>query len=121
MKTLLKLEEVAMLALSIWLFSELSFDWWWFLVLFFLPDAGFVGYVFNTKLGAFLYNILHHKGIAITLYIVGAFYAIESLQLAGVIIFGHASFDRILDYGLKYNDSFHNTHLGTIGKPSDAL
>ena len=120
MKTILKLEEVAMLFLSIWLFSQLSFAWWWFLVLFFLPDAGFVGYVFSNKLGAFLYNILHHKGMAIMLYLIGAFYHSEVLQLAGVVMFGHAAFDRVLDYGLKYNDSFHNTHLGYIGKPSDS-
>ncbi|MHA7942839.1 DUF4260 domain-containing protein [Formosa sp. 3Alg 14/1] len=119
MKTILKLEEVAMLALSVWMFSELSYAWWLYLVLFFLPDAGFVGYVFSNKIGAFFYNILHHKGIAILLYILGSFFAVEGLQLAGVIMFGHASFDRILEYGLKYNDSFHNTHLGVIGKSKD--
>ncbi|MDW5289230.1 DUF4260 domain-containing protein [Formosa sp. PL04] len=119
MKTLLKLEEVAMLALSILLFSQLSFAWWWFLVLFFLPDAGFVGYVFSNKIGALLYNILHHKGVAVMFYVVGTFYNIEGLQLAGIVMFGHAAFDRVFDYGLKYNDSFHNTHLGYIGKSKD--
>ncbi|CDF80855.1 conserved hypothetical protein (DUF4260) [Formosa agariphila KMM 3901] len=120
MKTILKLEEIAMLMLSVFLFSNLTFDWWWYLVLFFLPDAGFVGYVFNTRLGAFLYNILHHKGVAIVLYIAGAIWQIEALQLAGIIMFGHAAFDRIFDYGLKYTDSFHNTHLGHIGKSSES-
>ncbi|MEJ7830333.1 MAG: DUF4260 family protein [Segetibacter sp.] len=28
----------------------------------------------------------------------------------------HISLDRVLGYGLKYNDSFSNTHLGVIGK-----
>ncbi|WP_066221863.1 DUF4260 domain-containing protein [Formosa haliotis] len=116
MKTLLKLEEVGMLLLAIYLFSQLSFAWWWYLALFFLPDAGFVGYVFSNKIGAFLYNILHHKGVAIVLYIAGTFWHIEILQLAGLVMFGHAAFDRLFGYGLKYNDSFHNTHLGYIGK-----
>ncbi|MFN0216732.1 MAG: DUF4260 family protein [Saprospiraceae bacterium] len=28
--------------------------------------------------------------------------------------------DRALGYGLKYTDSFSNTHLGIIGKPGPA-
>jgi hypothetical protein len=38
------------------------------------------------------------------------------LQLIGVILLGHSSLDRALGYGLKYEDSFQNTHLGRIGK-----
>jgi hypothetical protein len=30
----------------------------------------------------------------------------------GTLLFTHASFDRILGYGLKYFDSFKHTHLG---------
>ena len=40
----------------------------------------------------------------------------EYLQLAGIILFGHASFDRVLGYGLKYSDSLNKAHLGKIGK-----
>lgn len=118
MKTILKLEDCGVLLLSVFLFSQLSFAWWWFLVLFLTPDVGFVGYAFNTKIGAFCYNILHHKGVAVVFYILGTLMAIEFFQLVGVIMLGHAAFDRLLGYGLKYNDSFHHTHLGYIGKPS---
>jgi hypothetical protein len=38
------------------------------------------------------------------------------LQLAGIILFTHSSMDRVFGYGLKYPDSFNNTHLGPIGK-----
>ncbi len=33
-------------------------------------------------------------------------------------LFAHSSMDRMLGYGLKYEDSFGNTHLGMIGKKS---
>jgi hypothetical protein len=38
------------------------------------------------------------------------------MEIAGIILFTHISFDRVLGYGLKYSDSFHNTHMGIIGK-----
>jgi len=34
--------------------------------------------------------------------------------LVGLIIYGHASFDRIMGYGLKYRDAFKHTHLGWL-------
>ncbi|MDX1751563.1 MAG: DUF4260 domain-containing protein [Salinimicrobium sediminis] len=116
MKTTLKLEELAMLLLGIYVFGFLYFEWWWFLVLFLAPDLGMIGYVFNNRAGAFLYNLFHHKGVAIMIYLAGFFFFVPVLQLIGVIMFSHAAFDRLLGYGLKYEKGFHYTHLGTIGK-----
>lgn len=39
-------------------------------------------------------------------------------MLAGVILFAHASMDRIFGYGLKYADDFKHTHLQEIGDHS---
>lgn len=116
MKNQLKIEEIAMLLLSIYLFQSLTYDWWWYLVLFLLPDLGFIGYVFSTKIGAFTYNLLHHKALAIGVYFIGVFTENEFLELIGIVFFGHSAFDRILGYGLKFSDSFNNTHLGKIGR-----
>lgn len=116
MKNTIKLEELGMFLLSIFLFSLLEYSWWVYLALFFLPDIGMIGYLFNTKIGADLYNIFHHKGVAVLVLIAGYTFAIPNMQLAGIILFGHSSFDRILGYGLKYPDHFQNTHLGPIGK-----
>lgn len=116
MKTSLKIEEIAMLGLSIYLYSLLDFVWWWYLVLFFLPDISFLAYAINTKIGAYTYNILHHKGTILFLFFLGVFMQNEVLQMIGIVFFGHSSFDRFLGYGLKYTDSFNNTHLGKIGK-----
>jgi len=116
MKTILRLEELGMFVLAIFLFSQLSYQWWWFLVLLLLPDIGMLGYIINTKIGASSYNIFHHKGLAILIYFLGIYFEIELLKLIGVILFAHATMDRIFGYGLKYSDSFKNTHLGKIGK-----
>lgn len=116
MKIILKLEELAMLLLGMWAFSLLDFSWWWFVALFFVPDIGMLGYLISNRTGAACYNIFHHKGIAIILGILGILLKIEVLQLAGVMLFAHSSFDRILGYGLKYEKGFKFTHLGEIGK-----
>lgn len=114
MKSNLKLEELAMFGLGIFAFSQLEFAWWWFLVLLLTPDVGMLGYVINSKIGALTYNVFHHKGSAILIYIAGLYLANDVVQLVGIILFSHASFDRIFGYGLKFDTSFNDTHLGPI-------
>lgn len=114
MKTTLKLEELALLLLGIFLFSQLPFAWWWFLVLILAPDIGMIGYVFGNKTGAFTYNLFHHRGIAIAVYLAGIYFQSEITQLIGVILFAHCAMDRMFGYGLKYEKGFKFTHLGDI-------
>ncbi|WP_419868338.1 DUF4260 domain-containing protein [Chryseobacterium sp. CT-SW4] len=116
MKTQLKLEYAAFLILGIWAFMQTQFSWWWLAALFFAPDISMLGYAVNNKMGAFFYNLFHHFGIAIILYLAGILLALPYLSMIGTVIFSHSAFDRLLGYGLKYPDSFHNTHLGKIGK-----
>ena len=119
MKYLLKLEEIAMFLCAIFLFNQLNFSWWWFPALLFLPDLSMLGHLVNTTVGAQLYNFVHHKAVAIFIYAIGIYLMNLALQLTGIIIFAHSSMDRIMGYGLKYTDSFNNTHLGIIGKTQD--
>lgn len=116
MKALLKLEEALMFLIASALAYQLPYPFWYYWAWFLSPDLGMLGYVANPRIGAFTYNLLHHKGIAIALYLAGLYYASHVLQFAGLVMFGHASFDRMLGYGLKFTDSFHNTHLGRIGR-----
>ena len=116
MKTIIKLEEIALFTLGIYLFTLLSFQWWWFLVLILAPDLSMLGYVFGNKTGAFFYNVFHHKGIALLIYALGCYLSIESIQLAGIVLFSHSAMDRMFGYGLKYEKGFKYTHLGEIGK-----
>lgn len=116
MKNLIALEEVAMFGLALIGFSFLSFSWWWFLILIFTPDISMIAYLIHPKVGAIFYNIFHHKAVAIALYILGFYLQNPIIQLIGIILFAHASLDRVFGYGLKYFSGFKNTHLGIIGK-----
>lgn len=115
MKLVLKLEELMMFGLGIYLFSLLEYQWWWFLVLLLAPDLGMVGYVFGNKVGAMAYNLFHHKGVALLIYLLGVFLSVPLLKLVGIILFSHAALDRVFGYGLKYDRGFKYTHLGEIG------
>lgn len=116
MKHLLRLEEALMFGAAIYLNTLLPFPGWYFWAWFLAPDIGFLGYAINTRVGAITYNLLHHKGVAVVLYVAGLALNAPTLQFAGILLFGHSSFDRMLRYGLKYADSFQHTHLGPIGK-----
>lgn len=117
MKTVLKLEELLMFALGIYFFSLLEIPWWWFVALLFTPDIGMLGYLFGNRIGASSYNLLHHKGVAIVLfYLLGSYLSVSLCQLIGIILFSHASIDRFLGYGLKFDKGFKFTHLGEIGQ-----
>lgn len=118
MKLTLKLEELAMTAIAIYFFTvhDLGLPAWLWFILFFAPDIGILGYLINTKIGAITYNTFHHKGIAIALVALGFFISTEALIAIGILLFAHSSFDRIWGYGLKFPDSFKNTHLGSLEK-----
>lgn len=111
MKTILKIEEAAMFGFSIYLFSLTDFAWWWYLVLILVPDIGMLGYLAGPRTGAAVYNIFHHKGLALIILCAGWMAEAPWLVVAGIILFGHASMDRMLGFGLKYPDSFQHTHL----------
>lgn len=115
MKKIIKTEELAMLVLGIWMFSLYNISWWWFIGFFLVPDIGMLGYLINNRWGAFLYNIFHHKAIAIGIGLLGFYLKLQVLEIAGIILFAHSSFDRMLGYGLKYEKGFKFTHLGEIG------
>jgi hypothetical protein len=116
MKNIIKLEEAAMLGLSIYVLSSLSAEWWWYLILILGPDISMLGYLGGNKIGAACYNLFHHKGVAIAVFIAGLLLPDIFLQVIGIVLFGHASMDRMFGYGLKTEEGFKYTHLGIIGK-----
>ena len=116
MKTILKLEELAMLALSVWAIYFFDLSFWFYLVMLVGPDISMLGYLFGNKAGAFFYNLFHHKGVAIALFVLGLSIDNEALIAIGIVLFGHSSLDRLFGYGLKYDEGFKFTHLGAIGK-----
>lgn len=131
MKNLIKLEEVAQFGACALALYILGVPWWVFPILLLGPDVSMLGYLVNTQVGAISYNLFHHKGIALLALCSGAYAAQDEfllvfaglqqlhdlpLLLIGLILYGHASMDRVFGYGLKFGDSFQHTHLGWIGK-----
>lgn len=116
MKSVLKLEEAMLFFFGIVLFAQLPYQWWWFPTLILLPDIGMLGYIINEKSGAIIYNLFHHRGLAILIYLFGQFTNMPIVQLIGIILFAHTAMDRTFGYGLKYFKGFKYTHLGEIGK-----
>ena len=118
MKALLKLEEAAMTLIAIYFLYQhsLGLTVWIWILLFFSPDISMLGYLVNARTGAFIYNFFHHKGIAILLTAAGYYFKLEVLLSIGILLFAHASFDRIWGYGLKYASDFKDTHLGSLEK-----
>src|SRR3990172_7606846 len=116
MINLLKVEELFLFGLSLLLFSRLDYRWGWYVLLFLTPDLGMVGYLANPRVGSWTYNLIHHKGLSVALYVLGYLLSIPVLMFAGTLLLGHSSLDRVFGYGMKYPDAFKNTHLGVIGK-----
>ncbi|SHL46151.1 protein of unknown function [Chitinophaga jiangningensis] len=118
MKKLLQAEEILLTAASIYLLSKysLGLSIWVWIPLFLAPDLSMLGYLVNTRVGAWTYNLFHHRGIAVAIAATGYAAGIPVLLTAGLLLFAHSTFDRMMGYGLKYNDDFGHTHLGKIGK-----
>ena len=116
MKTIIKLEELGLFCLGIYFFNQLDYSYGWFLALILAPDISMLGYLFGNKIGAWSYNIFHHRGLAILVYFFGIYNQSSLAQLIGIILFAHASMDRLFGYGLKYESGFKCTHLGSLEK-----
>lgn len=121
MKTLLKLEELAELLVATLVFAQLPYAWWWLPALFLVPDLSMLGYLAGPRVGAFCYNLAHHKAVALAVGVAGWWLTQPLLLLAGTVLLFHAAFDRLLGYGLKYGTSFHHTHLGLTGHAANAI
>ena len=114
MTALLKAEELLLFVLTVYLFGRLGYDWWVYLVLLLVPDLSMLAYAGGARLGAIIYNIVHLRALAIGLYLAGAWAGAPGVQLAGLVLLGHSTLDRVFGFGLKYSDAFQHTHLGML-------
>lgn len=118
MDIIIKIEEAAITVVSIYFLSKynLGMPFWVWALLFFVPDLSMLGYLVNTRVGAFTYNLFHHRALALALAATGFLTHIDILTAGGLLLFAHSSFDRMMGYGLKFPDDFKHTNLGWIGK-----
>lgn len=116
MKYFLRMEEALQFLATAYLSYQLPVPGWWYWAFFLAPDLSIIGYLINTRIGAAMYNFVHHKGVAVVCWLAGMYLNQVELQFTGLVLYGHSSFDRLCGYGLKYVDDFKHTHLGWMGK-----
>jgi hypothetical protein len=113
---ILRLEGLCVLVGSCLLYSQFNFSWKLFAILFLVPDVSFLGYLAGSKLGAVSYNFAHSYIVPILAGVILIVLNNQGLFLYPLIWIAHIGFDRAMGYGLKYETSFGDTHLGKIGK-----
>ena len=112
----LRLEGAAAFVAGLVLYGWLGGSWLVVLPLLLVPDLSAIGYLRGPRLGAFTYNVVHNW--ALGLGVLGLAVAIDSvpLAIAGAVLIAHVGMDRAVGYGLKLSTSFHDTHLGRMGR-----
>jgi hypothetical protein len=118
-RTWLRAEGLAVLALSVSLYWVLGARWLWFALLFLAPDLSFAGYLAGPRTGALAYNLAHTYVVPL-----GVLTGLLLLELGRpgplVLIWtAHIGFDRALGFGLKYPTAFGDTHLKPSGGGKD--
>jgi hypothetical protein len=121
-RVLQQVENAALAALAVYLYSSLDLSWWLFAALILAPDLSALGYIRSAELGARTYNAAHIWLWPALLGAVG-FILFRNDPASSPVVLGialiwsvHIGVDRALGYGLKFPGSFDRTHLGPIGR-----
>jgi hypothetical protein len=112
----LRLEGAAAFVAGLALYGWLGGPWLIVLPLLLLPDLSAVGYLRSPRLGAFTYNVVHNWALGLAVLGLGLATDIAPISIAGAILIAHVGMDRAVGYGLKLSTSFHDTHLGRMGR-----
>lgn len=113
-KIFLHIEGFAVLSLSIYFYGYNQFSWVLFFILILSPDISMLGYLYNNKVGALLYNIFHTYILTIIVIFCGIFLTNPTVLAIGLIWSAHIGMDRMIGYGLKYPTAFKDTHLNRV-------
>jgi len=112
----LRLEAVALLTGALIAYSATGQHWWLVPVVLLLPDLAMTGYMAGTRVGAFLYNLAHATPVPALVIGLGWWQHRPLLLGLGLVWLAHIALDRLMGYGLKYDDDFQHTHLGMLGR-----
>ena len=117
---LLRLEGLAVAAVSGVLFARTGASWWLFAAVWLLPDLSMLGYLAGPRWGARIYNAVHSYVTPGTLWLCSVALHSDVTVPYALIWINHIGVDRLLGYGLKYGTGFGFTHLGRLGKSIEA-
>jgi len=113
----LRLEGLALAAISAVLYARTGASWWLFAALWLVPDLSMLGYLASPCWGARCYNAIHSTITPITLALAALLLHTAGPLPIALIWLNHIGVDRLLGYGLKYPAGFGWTHLGRQGRP----
>jgi uncharacterized membrane protein len=117
---LLRVEGLVVFVAALYAYQALGGNWWIFALLILAPDLAMLGTLVSAAFGARAYNGVHTYTIPAIIgavaWLAGTIYLVPFV----VIWIAHIGADRALGYGLKYPGTFHQTHLGLIGKARKA-
>jgi CHASE2 domain-containing sensor protein len=114
--SILRLEGLAVAAISAILYARTGASWWLFAALWLAPDLSMLGYLGRPCRAARIYNAAHTYFVPITLAVCALLLKAQALVPIALIWVNHIGVDRMLGYGLKYQTGFGWTHLGKLGK-----
>lgn len=117
-RRLLRLEGAALLAGSLVAYTTTHQAWWLVPLTLLLPDLSAVGYLGGTRLGAHLYNLVHITPLPAVVVALAWWHHTPLAIALGLVWLAHIGMDRLLGYGLKYDDHFQHTHLSRIHRPA---
>lgn len=100
-------------------YSTTGQPWWLVPLTVLVPDLLMVGYFGGTRLGARVYNLAHSTSLPAAMVGIGWWQSQPLLVALALIWLAHVGMDRMLGYGLKYDDHFQHTHLGRLGPSED--
>jgi hypothetical protein len=112
----LRLEGLAVAAVTALLYARTGASWWLFAALWLVPDLSMLGYLAGSCWGARTYNAVHSYVAPLTLALLALVLGQFVLLPFALIWVNHISIDRLMGYGLKYPAGFGWTHLGVLGK-----
>lgn len=113
---LLRLEGLAVAALTFWLYARTGASWWLFAALWLAPDLSMLGYLYRPCWGARIYNAAHSYVVPGVLVVAALLFGAKAQLPFALIWINHIGIDRLMGYGLKYSNGFGWTHLGRVGK-----
>jgi Domain of unknown function (DUF4260) len=113
----LRLEAAVLLSGCLISYSATGQPWWLVPATILVPDLLAAGYFGGTRLGAQLYNVAHSTAVPAAVVGLGWWQGRPLVLALGLVWLAHIGADRLLGYGLKYDDNLKHTHLGQLGQP----
>jgi hypothetical protein len=115
-RLLLRLEGAALAGGAVVFYPHTGGTWLLFALVVLAPDLSLLAYLAGPRIGALAYNAAHTTLGPIALALIGLYGSSYVAIAVALIWLTHIGADRMLGYGLKYEDGFAFTHLGRVGR-----